>query len=341
MRKASALLITALIALLAAQPAAPAETNAAYKAEYTVSTVLGPPFAWGIAAERWAELVGLRTNGRIAMKVYPGGRLVQGDQTREFTLLRDGIIDMAVGSTINWSPQIEALNLFALPFLMPDHAAIDALTGGPVGTRLFSIIRAHGVEPLAWGENGFRQVSNSRRPVHAPHDLDGLNIRVVGSPLFSDTFAALGANPIEMSWPEAQAALATGAVDGQENPLAVFFHARMQTLGQTHLTVWNYVADPLIFAVSQHAWAHWSADDRRIVEEAAREAGALCIRLARDGDAKAADVLPDSGVAVVRLTPAEAERFVLATRPVFAKWSERIGADIVQEAQAAIAAGRR
>ena len=104
--------------------AAPAQT---YKSEYKMSLVLGPPTPWGMAGKIWADLVKERTQGRINIKLYPGTSLIQGDQTREFSALRQGVIDMAVGSTINWSPQIKQLNLFSLPFLMPDYAAVDAL----------------------------------------------------------------------------------------------------------------------------------------------------------------------------------------------------------------------
>lgn len=91
---------------------------------------------------------------------------------------------MAVGSTINWSPQIQQLNIFSMPFLMPDYKAIDALTGGEVGRELFKILESKDVVPLAWGENGFRELSNSKHPIRKPEDLKGLKIRVVGSPLF-------------------------------------------------------------------------------------------------------------------------------------------------------------
>jgi TRAP-type C4-dicarboxylate transport system substrate-binding protein len=105
-----------------------------------------------------------RTQGRINIKLYPGVSLIQGDQTREFSALRQGVIDMAVGSTINWSPQVKELNLFSLPFLMPDYAAIDALTQGDVGKEMFRIVDKAGVVPLAWGENGYREITNSKRP---------------------------------------------------------------------------------------------------------------------------------------------------------------------------------
>src|SRR5690606_26463289 len=207
---------------------------------------------------------------------------------------------------INWSPQIKELNIFSLPFLMPDYAAIDALTNGPVGKRLFEIIEANGVVPLARAENGFREISNSKHPIRAPADLKGLKIRVVGSPLFNDTFTALGANPTQMSWADAKPALTTGAVDGQENPLSVFTVAKVYEVGQKHLTMWHYVADPLIFAVNQDVWNSFSPEDQEIVRQAALEAGALGIELARkgltDGDNSAVKEIEAVGVEVVELT---------------------------------------
>jgi TRAP-type transport system periplasmic protein len=329
--------LVATAAVLTLQPAA-----ADYKEEYRVSTVVPAPFPWGIAAERWAELVAERTDGRIKMRIYPGAQLVQGEQTREFTAMRSGVIDMAVGSTINWSPQIVQLNIFSLPFLMPDYAAIDTLTGGPVGEQLFEIIRANGVVPLAWAENGFREVTNSSRPVRTPADLQGLKMRVVGSPLFNDIFTALGANPTQMSWADAQPALTTGAVDGQENPLTIYSVLKMHELGQTHVTLWHYVADPLIFAVNQAVFDSFSPEDQEIVHQAALEAGALGIEIARkgltEGDTGLIDEIAGWGVQMVHLTDAERQAFVDATRPVYDSWRARIGEDLVRLAEETIAA---
>lgn len=329
----------ALIAGIAAVVALPAAAQ--YKEEYKISTVVPAPFPWGIAAEKWAELVAERTDGRINMKVYPGASLVSGDQTKEFTAMRRGIIDMAVGSTINWSPQIQELNIFALPFLMPDYKAIDALTQGPVGEKIFEIIGQNGVVPLAWGENGFREVSNSKHPIRTPDDLKGLKIRVVGSPLFNDTFTALGANPTQMSWADAKPALTTGAVDGQENPLSVFTVAKVYEVGQKYLTFWHYVADPLIFAVNQDVWNSFSPEDQEIVRQAALEAGALCIEIARKGlvgdDKSAIKEVEALGVEVVELTPEQHQAFVDATRGVYDNWKSKIGAELVEMAEQSIA----
>ena len=146
-----------------------------YKAEYKMSLVLGTAFPWGKGGEIWADMVRERTAGRINIKLYPGTSLVQGDQTREFSAIRQGVIDMAIGSTINWSPQVKELNLFSMPFLMPDFQAIDALTQGEVGKDLFAILDKAGVMPLAWGENGFREISNSRGAISSPDDLNNPN----------------------------------------------------------------------------------------------------------------------------------------------------------------------
>jgi TRAP-type transport system periplasmic protein len=322
-----------LLAGLAAAMAALPVLAADYKPEYKLSTVLPAPFPWGVGGERWVELVKEKTDGRINIKMYPGASLVGGDQTKEFTALRQGAIDMAIGSTINWSPQVKELNLFSMPFLMPDYKAIDALTQGEVGQDIFKILGSKDVVPLAWGENGYRELSNSRHAVKSPADLKGLKIRVVGSPLFLDTFTALGANPTQMSWADAQPALSTGAVDGQENPLAIFTAAKLQNVGQKYVTLWGYVADPLIFVVGQEAWKGWTPEDQNSVREAAQQAAKEELALARKDLVKDVE---SSGVTVTELSPDAKKAFQAATKPVYDKWKSRIGAGLVEKAEAAV-----
>jgi len=326
----------ALAGLMVAAPA-----TAQYKEEYKMSLVVPPSFPWGKGGEIWADLVRERTNGRINMKLYPGVSLVQGDQTREFNAIRQGVIDVAVGSTINWSPQLRELNLFALPFLLPDYAAMDALVKGEVGKRVFEIVEKAGVVPLAWGENGFRQVTNSKHDIRTPADLKGLKLRIVGSPLFMDTFTTLGANPVQMSWADAQPALASGAVDGQENPMSIFTAANLQNVGQRHVTLWNYVADPLIFVVNREVWNAWTPEDQAIVRQAAIDAGQQEIAISRKGvtpqDRAVLDQIAGMGVTITELSPEQHQAFVDATKPVFDKWKERIGVELVEIAQRDIA----
>jgi tripartite ATP-independent transporter DctP family solute receptor len=341
MKKVGMLLLA--LAVIVAFSAVPAMTlGADYKAEYKLSTVVGKPFPWGIAGERWAELVKEKTKGRINIKAYPGVSLVGGDQTKEFTAIRQGAIDLAIGSTINWSPQIKELNIFSMPFLMPDYKAIDALTGGAVGKELFKILSSKDVVPLCWGENGFRELSNSKRAIKSPDDLKGLKIRVVGSPLFLDTFTALGANPTQMVWADAVPALSSGAVDGQENPLTIYTVAKLHTAAnQKFLTIWGYVADPLIFVVSQAVWKTWTPEDQKAVREAAEQAGKENIAAARKGlvppDDSMIKEVEGLGVTVVKLTEKEKQPFKKATKDVYEKWTKQIGADLIKKAEDSIA----
>ncbi|PLC55656.1 C4-dicarboxylate ABC transporter [Pollutimonas nitritireducens] len=338
-------LLGALTCSVAALAASSTAYAADYKSEYKLSIVVGTAFPWGQGAEIWSKLVRERTDGRINIKIYPGTSLVQGDQTREFTAIRQGLIDLAVGSTINWSPQVKQLNLFSLPFLMPDYAAIDALIHGEVGKTLFKDIEKAGVVPLAWGENGYRQLSNSKHAVKSPEDLKGMKLRVVGSPLYIDTFTALGANPTQMSWADAQPALASGAVDGQENPLSIYAGSKLYTVGQKYLTLWNYVADPLIFVVNKQVWESWTEADRKIVQEAAIEAAKQEIIIARKGvtpeDPSMLKDIEGHGVTVTSLTPEQHDAFVKVTQPVFEKWKKTIGEDLVTQAQKDIAARKK
>lgn len=330
-------------ALAFASPMAMAQAK--YKSEYRMSLVLGTAFPWGKGGELWADKVRERTQGRINIKLYPGTSLVQGDQTREFSALRQGVIDMAVGSTINWSPQVKSLNLFSMPFLFPNFKAVDAVTQGEVGQEIFKTLEKGGVVPLAWGENGYREISNSKHAIKTPADLKGMKIRVVGSPLFLDTFTALGANPTQMSWADAQPAMASGAVDGQENPIGVYMAAKLQSVGQKHLTMWGYMNDPLIFVVNKDVWASWTPADQAIVKQAALDAAKEEIAIARKGLVEAdKPLLKDlAGLGVTVTTPnaAEREAFVKATRPVYDKWKSQIGAPLVDKAEKAIATSQK
>ncbi|MBV6272722.1 DctP family TRAP transporter solute-binding subunit [Alcaligenaceae bacterium CGII-47] len=334
-------LLGTLACTLAALSVTATAQAADYKSEYKLSIVVGTAFPWGQGAVIWSDLVRERTDGRINIKIYPGTSLVQGDQTREFTAIRQGVIDMAIGSTINWSPQVKELNLFSLPFLMPDYAAIDALIDGAVGESLFKTLATKGVVPLAWGENGYRQLSNSKHAVKTPEDLKGLKLRVVGSPLYIDTFTALGANPTQMSWADAQPALANGAVDGQENPLSIYAGAKLYDVAQKYLTLWNYVADPLIFVVNQEVWNSWSPEDQKIVHEAALEAAKKEIMIARKGvtstDPSLLKDIESHGVTVTVLSPEQINAFAKVTQPVFDKWTQQIGPALVKQAQTDIA----
>ncbi len=334
------LLLGASGALLAAPHLARAQTQ--YRPEYKLSVVGNRPIPFAEGAFQWAELITQRSQGRINVRVYPGSQLVGGDQTRELLAMRQGVIDFGVFSTINIAPQVREVGLFQLPFLMPDHRAFDALIRGEVGRDLFGVMERREVVPLAWGENGFREISNSKRVIRTPEDMRGLKIRFAAGAIFNDIYNGLGANPVQMSFADLQPALSTGAVDGQENPINLFLAFRMDTLAQRYLTIWNYVNDALIFALSRTVWNSFTPADQQLVRDCAVEAGANQITLTRRGlgipgtDDSSIQELRRRNVEVTALTNEEKATFGRALRPVYERWSQTVGAELVRKAEAAI-----
>lgn len=206
--------------------------------------------------------------------------------------------------------------------------------------RYFDKVREAGAEPLAVGETGFRQVHNSSRPILGPGDLQGLKFRVPPSPMMNEVFSTLGANPQSMNWADAQAALASGAVDGGENPMEIYFLLNMQTLGQRYVTKWNYMNEILLFAVNRDTWGSWSSDDQDIVRAAAQEAAAANVAEVRAVFANDVERAAAIGVEVHVSTDVELAAFREATRPVYDRWKEQIDPDLVSQIEAIVAASR-
>lgn len=323
---------------------APITAGAAYKDEYKMSVVVGSNMPWGQGAERFAQLVRERTAGRINIKVYTSSSLMAGKQTNEFLIHRQGVAEFCFASTINWSTTIKELNLFNLPFFFPDYQALDAVTGGEVGQEIGTLLADKGVTLLAWGENGFREMTNSKRPVATPADMEGMKIRVVGTPIFIDTMKALGANPVNMNWGDAQVAFQQGVVDGQENPVvAILIPLKIWQFHQ-YLTVWHYVIDPLMLTVNSEVFAGFSAEDQDIIRQAAKEAADEQRKVVRTGlvapDLSAFNVMEQNGMTVTVIDDAARQEFIKKTEGVRAEWTEKIGSELVKKAEQAIAGSR-
>ncbi len=307
-----------------------------YKPEYKMSIVVGPAGPWGESAARFAEEVKKATDGRINIKPYYSGQLFAGKQTNEFLLMKQGVIDFALGSTINWSPTVKELNLFALPFFFSSYKDLDAVENGEVGKQLFRIIEEKGVVGLGWAENGFRELTNSKRSVAKPDDLEGLKLRVVGSPIFVDIFKAMGANPVSMNWGEALSAFQQGTVDGQENPvISVIIPNKLWQVNK-YMTSWNYAIDPIILGVSKMVWDTFDQKDKDAISKVAQEVVTWQKNGAREGlegSTAAFDNLRNNGMEVTILTPDQIKVFKDKTKPVFDKWVNEVGPELVKMAE--------
>ena len=315
-----------------------------YKNEYKLSVVVGPKLPWGEGATKFAELVRERSGGRINIKVYTSSALMAGKQTNEFLIHRQGVADFCFASTINWSTTIKPLNLFNLPFFFPDYTALDAVIDGEVGKDIAAILDEKGVTILAWGENGFREITNSKRAIAKPEDLEGLKIRVVGTPIFIETMKALGANPVNMNWGDAQVAFQQGVVDGQENPVVAIEIPVKIWQFHKYATIWRYVIDPLMLTVNKEVMASFTPEDQEIIRQAAIEAATEQRAIVRKGliapDLSALDTLRENGMEVVELDETARAAFRARTEEVYTNWVPVIGEELVKKAEASIAASR-
>lgn len=327
-----------------------------YKKEYKLSVVPGLTSGWGMSAVYFADLVKERTQGRINIKVYAGAQLMAGKQTSELLLVRNGSIDFALASTINWSPQVKELNLTALPFFVannPDrYKAMDAIEEGKSGAMLISAVEKTKVKFIGWAENGFRELTVSKGPINTPEDMQGLKLRVCGTPIFADIFTALGANPQAINWSEAVTGFQQGIVDGQENPTnGINIPLKLWTWHK-YLIDWHYMIDPLLLTANQNVWKSFSKEDQEILTECAKLTEKYSKALSRlgfdDGSSleylnsigKAPEitdpykVLKENGMTVIDFTPEQIRVFFDATESVRAKWTEQIGSDLVSAAKA-------
>jgi TRAP-type transport system periplasmic protein len=325
---------------------------AQFKKEYKMQLNVGPTFYWGMGATKFAELAKEKTNGKINIKPYYGSALLKGAQLKSAQLVANGVIDCAYESTINISPVIKECNIFSLPFFINTFEKLDKMEQGATGKAIFDSMEAVGLKPLAWAENGFRQVTNNKLAIHRPEDVKGLKLRVVGSPIFIDIFRQLGADPVDMNWGDAVTAFQQGVVDGQENPVGVLIPVQIWQYNK-YATFWNYLVDPLIIYWNKKEWEAFPKDIQSALREAAIESGrfetALC-RAGLDGQ-KSLNILKNEfnhtmefpepvktmegkGMTVTFLSDEDLKAFIEAMKPVYDKWVPKIGMELYEKAKA-------
>ena len=317
------------IALVALHGAAGAET-------LRLSHNTGDTSTWHKGAEKFNELVEEKTGGETNVRVFPMAQLTGGDQMKQAEMVGRGALDFVMTSAINVTPLVPEMAVFSLPYLYGNYDEVDATVEGAPGEKMTEIMAGHGIVVLAWGENGFREVTNNVRPIKSPEDMKGLKMRVAG-PMYIDVMDALGANPQQMQWTETFSALQQGVVDGQENPIgAVIVPLRVYEV-QKYITTWHYSYDPIFIGVSQKLWDSWDEEKREQIRAAAEEAMAYQKEITREGTASGVDFLKEQGMEVFEPSDAEIDAFRQATKPAYDKWAERIGLDLVSVFETTIA----
>lgn len=283
---------------------------------------------WNIGAKKWAELVKERTNGRVEITTFPNEQLSSGNQQKGIEQVAAGVTGASLHSMIIYSVIEPKLAVVSMPWIMPNNAAVDKAMKGAPGEKVKDLIRAKGIEPLAFGENGFRHWTNSKRPLATPDDMKGLKIRVPGMKMYISLFKAMGADPTSMSFSEVFTALQQGTVDGQENPISVIYTTKLNEV-QKYMTICNYSYDPIVLGVNKKLWDSIDKDTQAIMKKAAEEAMALNIKLTREDEAKQLDEMKKKGLQVNVLTPEQIKVFQASVTSVYKEQESVIGKDLL------------
>lgn len=300
---------------------------------------VGDTTTWQQGAEKFGELLSAKTDSAYDVRVFPNAQLSGGDQMKQAEMVGRGALDLVVTSAINVTPLVPEMAVFSLPYMYSDYAQVDATTQGEAVKPLEAILDSKGIKVLAWGENGFRELTNNKQPVKSPADMKGLNVRVAG-PMYIDVMNALGANPQQMQWSETLTALQQGVVDGQENPIGAVIIPQQVYEMQKYLTTWHYSYDPLFLGISKAKWDGLDAETQAKFQEAATEAMAFQRQISREGTDKGVAFLKEKGMEVYEPTPEELAAFREATKPAFDTWAAKVGPDLVKSFQDAVASAQ-
>jgi TRAP-type transport system periplasmic protein len=276
------------------------------------------------ALKFFAEQLAAKSGGKLTARVFASGSL--GNDISMTSALRGGTLEMTVPDSSTLVSLVKPFGVLNLPFTFNNEKEADAVLDGPFGQKLLSMLPEKGLIGLGFWENGFRHVTNSRRPVQRAEDLSGLKLRVIQSPLFLDTFSALGANATPMPFTELYTAMEQGAVDGQENPAATILASKFYEV-QKHMVLSRHMYSAWVLLMSKKTWDGLSAEEQKIVQEAAREATLYERKTIRAFSETALADLRKAGMQIAELPAAEQAKMRSKLQPVLAKFSKEFGED--------------
>ena len=288
-----------------------------------------------IGARKFAELADKKSNGRIKITVFSGAQLGSDQQMQG--ALRGGTQEFTVPSTATLANLVKEFGVIGLPFSFANEKQADAVLDGPFGQSLLARLPEKDLIGLAFWENGFRNFTNSKRPIAKADDLAGLKVRTMQNTLYIDLFNGLGANAVPMPVNELFTALETRAVDAQENPFTVV-HAQKFYDVQKYLSTTGHAYDALVLIAGKKFWDGLKPEDRALLQTAAAEATVFQRQTSRELNARMRAELVKLGMQVNDVSDAERQAMRTKLAPVIAKHQVVVGEDTAKAFFAAIAA---
>ncbi|KMO21724.1 C4-dicarboxylate ABC transporter [Methylobacterium indicum] len=295
------------------------------------SHVVAPDTPKGRGADKFKELAEKYTNGKVKVEVYPNSQLFKDKE--EVEALQLGAVQMLAPSLAKFGPLgAKEFEVFDLPYILPDKAALRRVTDGALGKRLFDKLQSKGITGLAYWDNGFK-VMSANKPLRMPADFRGLKMRIQSSKVLEAQFRALGAIPQVMAFSEVYQGMQTGVVDGSENtPSNMFTQKHHEVQKYITLSDHGYIGYAVI--TNKKFWDGLPAEIRTELDKAMTEATSYANQVADKDNADALEEMKKSGkTTFITLTPDEKAAWKTALEPVTADMAKRVGKDVIEEFQ--------
>ena len=284
-----------------------------------------------VGAEKWAEILKEKSGGKISLKVFPS---TLGGDVQVLSAVQGGTVDFTAMNSGILQSQIKEFAIFDFPFMFNDGVEAQTILDGPFGKKLHDLLPAKNLVGLAYFELGFRNITNSKRPLSKLEDIDGLKLRVIQSPIYIDTFAALGTNPVPMPITEVYTALEQKIIDGQENPFSVIETFKYQEI-QKYLAISNHMYNPQSLMMSKKKWDALNKDEQELLTTTIKDA----VKWQIDNSRKMADESLENlkkSMTVTTFPPEEVAKIREKLKPVIEKYSANVGPELVKELQDAL-----
>lgn len=338
MKKILSLLVLAITVLVLAACGGGSEEGSSESGDGEVKTIragigLNDAHPQYKALVKFKEIVEEKTEGKVVVETYHSGQL--GDDRTMTEALQLGSQEVTIPSTAPLANFVPEFSIFDFPFLFPNEEVADEVLDGEVGQKFLDKLEDQSLVGLAYWENGFRDVTNSERPIETAADFEGLKLRTMENELHLDAFKALGANPTPMALGELFTAMQQGTVDGQENPIPTIYLQKFYEV-QDYVSSTHHIYSPFVFLMSKSFFDGLTEEQQQIMKDAAMEAGKYERELNREAnEANLAD-LKETGMQHNEVTPEARQEMVDIVQPVLDEYAEKIGKETVQEVYDAI-----
>ncbi|MBZ5201621.1 DctP family TRAP transporter solute-binding subunit [Planomicrobium chinense] len=282
---------------------------------------------------KFKEKLEKESDGRLKVELYPNGQLYGSDR-EAIEAVQLGNLEMTIPAVAPLASFNEKFLVFDLPFLFNDYDAAYSALDGDLGEELLDSLEENDLKGLAFGENGFRHVSNNEGPIESPEDMEGMKLRTLENPLHTDTFKAFGANASPFAFGELYTALQQGTYDAMDCPISLYYTNKFYEV-QDYLTLTGHVYAAAILLANNDFYNSLPEDLQELVMEASDEFKDEQRKLAQQQDTEFLDQLKAEGMQVNDLTAEQRDEFREAAQPVYEKYENQIGKDLIDRALAA------